>query len=143
MTDEQGWITSSYSGSGQQCVQVKPTPSGIAIRDSKSPDGSRLLCTLDAWKSLVTEARNGSYDLPAHLLEAPSHLLKPAAADLGLTAAEWLSAPDPGDIHLSIAFVDDHIAMRLIPTAETLVFTPDEWNTWLSGAKDGEFDYLA
>ncbi|MFF3438292.1 DUF397 domain-containing protein [Streptosporangium sp. NPDC002721] len=143
MTGEQGWITSSYSGSGQQCVQMRPTSSGVAVRDSRNPDGSRLLCTPDAWKSLVTEARNGSYDLPAHLPETPSQLPKPAAVDLGLTAAEWLPIPDPGDVHLSIAFVDDHVAMRLAPTAETLVFTPGEWNAWLSGAKDGEFDHLA
>ncbi|WP_329080127.1 MULTISPECIES: DUF397 domain-containing protein [unclassified Streptosporangium] len=143
MTDEQGWITSSYTGSGQQCVQMRPAPFGVAIRDSKNPDGPRLLCSSDAWKSLLTEARNGSYDLPAHLPGTPSHLPKPAVADLGLSAAEWLSTSNPGDIHLSIAFVDDHIAMRLIPAAETLVFTPGEWNAWLSGAKDGEFDQLA
>ncbi|MFI6458669.1 DUF397 domain-containing protein [Streptosporangium amethystogenes] len=142
MTNEQGWITSSYSGSGQQCVQMKPTLSGVAIRDSKNPDGPRLLCTPDAWKSLVTEARNGSYDLPTPLPEAPSHLPKPAAADLALAAAEWLPTSGSGDLHLSIAFVDDHIAMRLTPTEETLVFTPGEWNAWLSGARDGEFDHL-
>ncbi|MFF5112044.1 DUF397 domain-containing protein [Streptosporangium sp. NPDC000509] len=143
MTDDQNWITSSYSGSGQQCVQMKPMPSGVAIRDSKNPEGPRLLCTPDAWRSLVTEARNGSYDLPSHLPETPSHLPKPAAAALGLAAAEWLSTPNPGDTHLSIAFVDAHIAMRLTPAEETLVFTPGEWNAWLSGARDGEFDHLA
>ncbi|MET8053594.1 DUF397 domain-containing protein [Streptosporangium sp. NPDC005286] len=142
MTSEQGWITSSYSGSGQQCVQMKPVPSGVAIRDSKNPEGPRLLCTPNTWQTLVTEARNGCYDLPAHLTEAPSHLSKPAATDLALAAAEWLPAPTPGDIHLSIAFVDAHIAMRLTPTEETLVFTPGEWNAWLSGARDGEFDHL-
>ncbi|GAA4198868.1 hypothetical protein GCM10022252_49940 [Streptosporangium oxazolinicum] len=143
MIDEQGWITSSYSGSGQQCVQMRPAPSGVAVRDSKNPDGPRLLCSSDAWRSLVAEARNGSYDLPTHFLETPSHLPKPAVADLGLGAAEWLPTLNPGDIHLSIAFVDDHVAMRLLPTVETLVFTPGEWNAWLSGAKDGEFDHLA
>ncbi|WP_433380340.1 DUF397 domain-containing protein [Streptosporangium sp. CA-115845] len=143
MTSEQGWITSSYSGSGQQCVQMKSTASGVAIRDSKNSNGPRLLCTPDAWKSLVTEARNGFYDLPGHLPETASHLPKPEAGNLGLTAAEWLPTPNPGDVRLSIAFVDDHIAMRLTPTAETLVFTSGEWNAWLSGARDGEFDDLA
>ena len=142
MIDEQGWITSSYSGSGQQCVQMKPTPSGVTIRDSKNPDGPRLLCTPDAWQSLVTEAKNGSYDLPAHMHETPFRLPKPVPGDLGLTAAEWLLTPNRGDIHVSIAFVDDHIAMRLSPLSETLVFTPGEWNAWLSGARDGEFDHL-
>lgn len=96
----------------------------------------------DAWKSLVTEARNGSYDLPGHLPETGAHLPKPVAGDLDLATAEWLPTPNPGDLRLSIAFVDDHIAMRLLPTAETLVFTPGEWNAWLSGARDGEFDHL-
>ncbi|WP_406317410.1 DUF397 domain-containing protein [Streptosporangium sp. NBC_01639] len=143
MTGEQEWITSSYSGSGQQCVQMKPTPSGVTVRDSKNPDGAWLSCTSEAWRSLVAAAKDGVYDLPAHVREAPSRPAKPAFGDLRLMTARWLPVPRRDDGHLSIAFVDDHVAMRLSPRPETLVFTPGEWDAWLCGARDGEFDRLA
>ncbi|MDQ3154860.1 MAG: DUF397 domain-containing protein [Actinomycetota bacterium] len=64
---------------------------------------------------------------------------------LDLTGAQWLSgsqAADPETGHLEIAFVDDHIAMRnsADPDGPALIFTPAEWEAFVLGAKDGEFD---
>jgi hypothetical protein len=55
------------------------------------------------------------------------------------TRAEWRSAPDS---NVEIAFVDDLIGMRdgRQPEGPILVFTEAEWEAFVLGAKDGEFD---
>jgi hypothetical protein len=60
---------------------------------------------------------------------------------LDLSRAEWMSSSQGvGDVQ--IAFVDGYIAMRdrRSPEGPSLVFTPDEWNAFVLGARDGEFD---
>ncbi|KJS53230.1 hypothetical protein VM98_26665 [Streptomyces rubellomurinus subsp. indigoferus] len=56
------WFKSSYSGSGNNCVEVADltaTRFGVmAIRDSKDPDGPALLVTPEAFAGLVAFARN-------------------------------------------------------------------------------------
>ncbi|MFI7145976.1 DUF397 domain-containing protein [Nonomuraea sp. NPDC050022] len=143
MTDEQGWITSSRTGSGQQCVQMKPSGTGVALRDSKDPSGPQLRAGTDAWRSFLAGAKNGYFELSAPPPAATGRTTKPTPEDLNLISAEWLHTPDRLDSLLSIAFVGSHVVMRLSPTAETLVFTLAEWQAWLDGAKDGEFDHLA
>ncbi|WP_084713540.1 DUF397 domain-containing protein [Streptacidiphilus rugosus] len=60
---------------------------------------------------------------------------------LDLSGAEWLSSSQGvGDVQ--IAFVDGFIAMRdgRSPEGPSLIFTPAEWNAFVLGARDGEFD---
>lgn len=46
---------------------------------------------------------------------------------------------------IEIAFVDDLIGMRNAedPDGDILIFTEAEWNAFVLGAKDGEFDVEA
>ena len=50
------WRKSSYSGSnGGQCVEVAPDPGRpIAVRDSKDPDGPKLLVPSARWQTFTT-----------------------------------------------------------------------------------------
>ncbi|MEY9845906.1 hypothetical protein ABH940_002989 [Streptacidiphilus sp. BW17] len=60
---------------------------------------------------------------------------------LDLSGAEWMSSSQGiGDVQ--IAFVDGFIAMRdrRSPEGPSLIFTPAEWNAFVLGARDGEFD---
>lgn len=64
---------------------------------------------------------------------------------LDLTGAQWLRGSQAADSeggHLEIAFVGDHVAMRnsAQPDGPALIFTPAEWEAFVLGAKDGEFD---
>jgi hypothetical protein len=44
------WRKSSYSGSnGGNCVEVGSVPRAVAVRDSKTPHGSVLAFTPQAW----------------------------------------------------------------------------------------------
>jgi|1185.fasta_scaffold776310_2 hypothetical protein len=69
--------------------------------------------------------------------------------NLDLTKAEWQRGDDadPDGEHVEIAFVEHtdgvtYVAMRnsAHPEGPVLVFTPAEWDAFILGAKDGEFD---
>jgi hypothetical protein len=47
------WRKSSYSGSGNNCVEVAATSTAVAIRDSKDPDGPALTFGPQAWESFT------------------------------------------------------------------------------------------
>ena len=52
------WRTSSYSGnSGGQCVEVGNAAHLIAVRDSKDPDGARLVFGRGAWEAFAAKAK--------------------------------------------------------------------------------------
>ena len=55
------WRKSSYSnGSGGECVQVAlRIPEVVAVRDSKYPDGTRLVFSHDEWRAFVAAVRAG------------------------------------------------------------------------------------
>jgi Domain of unknown function (DUF397) len=68
---------------------------------------------------------------------------------IDLSNAVWQRAAGSEELpgpHLEIAFVQDgYVAMRSSEKpvdSETLIFTPSEWEAFVLGAKDGEFDVL-
>jgi hypothetical protein len=51
------WRKSSYSGNTGNCVEVATNVPGIvAVRDSKDPNGPRLVFTRNAWRTFALEA---------------------------------------------------------------------------------------
>ncbi|PXY16479.1 DUF397 domain-containing protein (plasmid) [Prauserella coralliicola] len=60
--DQLAWITSSYSGGGNDCVEVAFTEDGAAVRDSKNrAAGALRLCAAD-WDAVLAAARAGKLD---------------------------------------------------------------------------------
>jgi len=59
-----------------------------------------------------------------------------------LSRAVWQGAPDDGGDGVQVAFVDDLIALRNAadPDGAVLVFNQAEWDAFVAGARDGEFD---
>ncbi len=59
------WQKSSYSGSnGGQCVEVaRNLPGVVAVRDSKDPDGPRLVFTAGEWRAFSDGVRQGEFNL--------------------------------------------------------------------------------
>ncbi|MDF5758783.1 DUF397 domain-containing protein [Spongiactinospora sp. TRM90649] len=57
------WRTSSHSSAqGQNCVQVASIAAGVAVRDSKNPDGGKLVFTASEWSSFVAAVKDGTFD---------------------------------------------------------------------------------
>lgn len=62
-----------------------------------------------------------------------------------LTDAIWQKSSRSGPVGdncVEVAFVGDAIAVRdsNTPDGPVLIFTPNEWDAFVDGAKDGEFD---
>lgn len=57
------WRKSSYSGGGNDCVEVAFIGDGIAVRDSKNPQGGVLRLSRQEWDALLAAARAGELDL--------------------------------------------------------------------------------
>lgn len=60
-----------------------------------------------------------------------------------LTNAQWRRSSQSGDgVSVEVAFVDGMIAMRASdnPSGPALIFTPSEWDAFVGGVNDGEFD---
>jgi hypothetical protein len=55
------WRKSSYSGgNGGNCVEVAAAlPAAIAVRDSKDPDGPKLVFTPQDWAAFTAAIRTG------------------------------------------------------------------------------------
>jgi hypothetical protein len=59
-----GWRTSSYSGSGNNCVEVHTSAhSGVAVRDSKNPHGPVLALTAEQWRAFTRTIKTSVHGL--------------------------------------------------------------------------------
>ncbi len=57
------WHKSSRSGSqGGNCVEVAFVGEHIAVRDSKNPQGPKLLFTRGEWDAFLGGARDGEFN---------------------------------------------------------------------------------
>ncbi|RZQ63175.1 DUF397 domain-containing protein [Amycolatopsis suaedae] len=54
------WRKSSYSGGGNDCVEVAFTGDGAAVRDSKDIEGGSLTFSPSGWLGLLDAVRSGS-----------------------------------------------------------------------------------
>ena len=56
------WRKSSYSASnGGQCVEVAHAlPAAVMVRDSRDPDGARLILPPAAWAAFVDQVKRAS-----------------------------------------------------------------------------------
>ncbi|MET9712637.1 DUF397 domain-containing protein [Nocardiopsis alba] len=48
---------SSYSGGGNNCVEVADTPGASAVRDSQNPDYGHIMFPGGEWSALLAVAR--------------------------------------------------------------------------------------
>lgn len=58
-----GWFKSSYSQRDTVCVETRFAAEGVAVRDSKDPDGGIVEVGRSAWHGFVRRVKEGSLDL--------------------------------------------------------------------------------
>ena len=115
------WFTSSRSNNGNQCVEVRFVGDVVLVRDSKyRRDPAALLCdepiitvTATEWTSFLTVLASGGS------VEGPTAPTTPTALT-ALTTSDGTTSLRHGDI--------------------TLTYTPEEWDAFIAGVRDGEFD---
>ena len=64
MTDDSPWRKSSFSNGANNCVEMSDRPEGVAIRDSKRPEGPVIEVTRAEWRAFVDGIKGGRFDLP-------------------------------------------------------------------------------
>ncbi|HEX7662689.1 MAG TPA: DUF397 domain-containing protein [Pseudonocardiaceae bacterium] len=57
--DDLAWRTASYSGAGENCVEVAPAADGVVIRHSKHPGAGTIAFSYDAWADFLRDASEG------------------------------------------------------------------------------------
>lgn len=55
------WRKASRSAAQGTCVEVSRRPHGVAVRDSKDPEGPRLHFDRAAWSAFTEQIRNGMH----------------------------------------------------------------------------------
>jgi hypothetical protein len=53
------WRKSRRSSGNGACIEVARLSQSVAVRDSKDPDGPKLLVSAAGWRAFVTEVRMG------------------------------------------------------------------------------------
>jgi hypothetical protein len=56
------WLKGSRSYGGGECVEVAAISGGVAVRDSKDPDGPKLWFTREEWAVFMAGVRTGEFD---------------------------------------------------------------------------------
>jgi Domain of unknown function (DUF397) len=58
------WSKSSYSSANGQCIQVaRNLPGVVAVRDSKNPDGPKLIFSPADWQTFVSGMKGQDFSL--------------------------------------------------------------------------------
>jgi hypothetical protein len=58
------WRKSTRSGSQSNCVEVAAEVNSVLLRDSKNPGGPRVTAGWRGWRTFVSQAKAGRFDLP-------------------------------------------------------------------------------
>jgi Domain of unknown function (DUF397) len=62
--DRLDWRKSKYSVNGGNCTEVAAAAGGVAVRDSKDPNGPVLRYSVSSWRSFLATARVDDFDFP-------------------------------------------------------------------------------
>jgi hypothetical protein len=62
MTDQPHWRKSRFSGAQGDCVELAATAHGIAVRNSKRPDGGTLTFTQAELAAFIAGVKAGEFD---------------------------------------------------------------------------------
>lgn len=55
------WRKSSHSSANGACVEVAGPGAVVAVRDSKDPDGPKLVLTPDQWQEFTAGVKEGAF----------------------------------------------------------------------------------
>lgn len=55
------WHKSSFSGPNGNCVEAAELPAGVAVRNSRFPDGPALLFTVAEWDAFLSGVKGGDF----------------------------------------------------------------------------------
>lgn len=120
MAEQLVYRPSSYSGDGANCVEAAPHSAGVSVRDSKNRDGPTIECTFSGWAQFVRETL---YGLPN------------ANGEIVITEEEEVWTYDKVGTKVTCWH------LHAVNFGVVLHFTAGERAAFISGARDGEFNF--
>lgn len=120
MAEQLAYRPSSYSGNGANCLEAAPIDTGVSVRDSKLPDGLTIECTYSGWAKFVRETIHGLPNSNGEIVISTEELVVDYST-VGPKVTCW---------HL-----------RAVNSDVVLHFTAGEREAFVSGARDGEFNF--
>ena len=57
------WRKSTHSGGNGSCVEIADLGPATAVRDSKDPDGPKLIIAAAGWRTFIDDVTAGVYDI--------------------------------------------------------------------------------
>ncbi|HEX9066349.1 MAG TPA: DUF397 domain-containing protein [Streptosporangiaceae bacterium] len=61
LISEAAWHKSTFSGPNGDCVEAAELPAGVAVRNSRFPDGPALLFTEAEWDAFLRGVKGGDF----------------------------------------------------------------------------------
>ncbi|MBO0799937.1 MAG: DUF397 domain-containing protein [Blastocatellia bacterium] len=140
------WRTSSYSGNGENCVQVAPTSGWRTSSYSSNGENCLQVAHTTGWNdsASVTDQENVTPGRGAVLVRHSKH---PEAGIIEFSPASWTAflheartgtASQNGTA--SVTFDGTDTLVDAIGSDIHLRFDEGEWTAFLAGIEDGEFD---
>ena len=115
--DRLDWRTSSRTDNGQACIEVAPTRDAVLVRDTKDHGAGPVIeFSHDQWATFVHDVQQGG------------------TGGAAISSGELVSSHD------GIA-VRTCWHLRGVHGSAVLHFTQAEWEAFVAGAQDGEFDF--
>jgi hypothetical protein len=135
------WFKSSRSsGIDAKCVQVR-FGDRVDVRDSQDPAGACFTVSSETWKAFISSVLGQGFIQAADEAAVDKELVR-TQLDLALPDAGWRGGPDlefalTSHGGATFAVLRQH---QLRQGGRHLVFTSSEWNVFVAGIHDGEFD---
>lgn len=120
MAEQLDYRPSSYSGNGANCIEAAPHDTGVSVRDGKLPNGLTIECTYSGWAQFIRETVHGLPDTNGEIVITTEELVVDYST-VGPKVTRW---------HL-----------HAVNSDVVLHFTAGEREAFISGARDGEFDF--
>jgi hypothetical protein len=148
------WRKSTYSNANG-CVEVAVIDGKVAVRNSRSPCGAVLIFTPSEWEALLERVHSGTCtrDTDGGIESPPpasvpdgkgtSTMIEPGRRAGDLDHALWrTSTYSNNGACVEVAYIDGRAAVRDSKDRQgpVLVFTPTEWEAFVKGVRDGQFD---
>jgi hypothetical protein len=126
-SDNKGWFKSSLSFANGNCVEVS-LGEEIGVRNSREAAGAVLRFTPGEWDAFIGGVKNGEFNRFGQ----------------ASVSGGWVKSSESiGNGQCVEVALGAEISVRNSRHSEdgpVLRFTPDEWDAFIGGVKNGEFD---
>jgi hypothetical protein len=136
------WFLPRRTSNGGTCVETKFTTNTVYVRNNLRPDEGTAEFAHNGWAVFVASFKDPGHDsgIPFGLGDSDNEIIK----SMPIKTNEWFIPHHTSDgaTCVETKFTDEAVYVRNShrPDAGTAEFTHEEWNVFVAGVKDGDYD---